>query len=104
MIIIMVKKGLHFLLLFYPTYLRIGVNMSNINHAIWDGTQVVIVLSSGQKNKCKSSNFTLGSHEVVSCNVNGSEVHVLTKTKGTSKVSRCHIVSMHGQYKGSKNI
>ena len=78
--------------------------MSNIKYAIWDGTQVVIVLSSGQKNKCKSSNFTLGSHEVVSCNKNGNEVHVLTKTKGMSRVSRCHIVSVHGQYKGSKNI
>ena len=78
--------------------------MSNIKYAIWDGTQVVIELSSGQKNKCKSSNFTLGSHEVVSCNKNGNEVHVLTKTKGMSRVSRCHIVSMHGQYKGSKNI
>ena len=62
------------------------------------------LLSSQSQKKCKSSNFTLGSHEVVSCNVNGNEVHVLTKTKGMSRVSRCHIVSMHGQYKGSKNI
>ena len=78
--------------------------MSKIDHAFWDGTQVVIVLSSGQKNKCKSSNFTSGSHEVAGCNVNGDEIHVLTKTKGMTKVQRCHIVSKHGQYKGSKSI
>ena len=78
--------------------------MSGINHAHWDGSQVVIVKSSGGKVTCKTSNFTSGGHEVVGCNVNGDEVHVLTKTKGTSKATVYHIVTMHGQYKGRKRL
>jgi predicted SPOUT superfamily RNA methylase MTH1 len=68
--------------------------MSNISYAQWDGRQVIIKLRSGTTMKCSSSNITIGGHEVLSCNVSGDEVQVLTKTKGSSgRATRMTIIN-----------
>lgn len=79
--------------------------MSEISYAQWDGTKVVITLKSGGKVNCSSSNITSGSHEVLSCNVNGSEVHVLTKSKGSSgRATRMAIINKSGRVLKIKTI
>ena len=79
--------------------------MSDIDFAQWDGKQVLIKLKSGSTIKCNSSNITSGSHEVLSCNVNGNEVHVLTRTKGTSsRATRMAVINKSGRVLKMKNI
>ena len=59
----------------------------------------------GQTVKCNSSNITNGGHEVLSCNVNGDEVQVLTRTKGTSSNgTRMAIINKSGRVLKLKNI
>ena len=78
--------------------------MSDISFAQWDGKQVVIKLS-GQTVKCNSSNITSAGHEVLSCNVNGDEVQVLTRTKGSSsRATRMAIINKSGRVLKLKNI
>lgn len=79
--------------------------MSDISFAEWDGKQVIIKLRSGQTVKCNSSNITSGGHEVLSCNINGQEVHVLTRTKGTSsRATRMAIINKSGRVLKLKSI
>ena len=79
--------------------------MSNISYAQWDGRQVIIKLRSGTTMKCSSSNITIGGHEVLSYNVSGDEVQVLTKTKGSSgRATRMTIINKSGRVLSQKNI
>mgnify|MGYP001275092377 CR=1 FL=1 len=79
--------------------------MSKISFANWDGKQIVIKLNTGQIINCNSSNITSGGHEVLSCNVNGDEVQVLTRTKGTSsRATRMAIINKSGRVLKLKNI